>query len=93
MLVEKSLIKIDRFDQVTSHNLIQDMGTEIVCQESPKSPGERSRLWHLEDIVQIFGKNMVSKTNMNSLVFPLSLHLSLLSFGLYVYYFFKKLFS
>ncbi|QHO13864.1 TMV resistance protein N [Arachis hypogaea] len=52
-LVDKSLIKIKFGDQVTFHDLIEDMGKEIVRQESPNMPGNRSRLWYHEDIVQV----------------------------------------
>jgi hypothetical protein len=54
-LVEKSLIKISqevgKTNIVTLHDLIEDMGKEIVRQESPKKPGKRSRLWFHKDIV------------------------------------------
>nr|XP_029148706.1 TMV resistance protein N-like isoform X3 [Arachis hypogaea]XP_029153995.1 TMV resistance protein N-like isoform X3 [Arachis hypogaea] len=58
VLVEKSLIKMDAYRGIILHALIQDMGREIVRQESPKKPGKRSRLWLLEDIVQVFEMNM-----------------------------------
>ncbi|QHO14081.1 hypothetical protein S83_052857 [Arachis hypogaea] len=47
------------------------MGREIVRQESPKKPGKRSRLWLLEDIVQVFEMNMGSdKIEMIHMDFP-----------------------
>ncbi|KAL4317434.1 hypothetical protein AHAS_Ahas15G0384700 [Arachis hypogaea] len=52
VLVEKSLIKMDAYRGIILHALIQDMGRDIVHQESPKKPGKHSRLWILEDIVQ-----------------------------------------
>jgi hypothetical protein len=52
MLVEKSLIKISDFGIVTLHDLIEDMGKEIVRKESPEEPGKRSRLWSPKDIVK-----------------------------------------
>ncbi|KAL2966889.1 hypothetical protein AAZX31_16G143600 [Glycine max] len=39
------------------HDLIEDMGKEIVRQESPGEPGKRSRLWLHEDIVQVLEEN------------------------------------
>ncbi|XP_027923241.1 TMV resistance protein N-like isoform X3 [Vigna unguiculata] len=57
VLVEKSLIKISLDGKVTLHDLIKDMGREIVRRESPKEPGKRSRLWFLEDIVQVLEDN------------------------------------
>jgi hypothetical protein len=45
---------------VTLHNLIQDMGREIVRQESPLEPGKRSRLWFPQDVVHVLQENSVS---------------------------------
>jgi hypothetical protein len=59
VLVEKSLIKISESNTVTLHDLIEDMGKDIVKQESP-NPGERSRLWAYEDIKEVFKENKVS---------------------------------
>jgi hypothetical protein len=63
VLVDKSLIKIDVNGHVSLHDLIEDMGKEIVRQESPKEPGKRSRLWFHDDIVHVLKENTVSKTN------------------------------
>ncbi|MCI02366.1 TMV resistance protein N-like, partial [Trifolium medium] len=57
LLIERSLIKIDD-GLVTLHELIQDMGKEIVRQES-KEPNERSRLWNIEHVVQVLEENKV----------------------------------
>ncbi|KAI9126991.1 hypothetical protein K1719_001550 [Acacia pycnantha] len=35
------------------HDLIEDLGKEIVRQESSYEPGERSRLWFYKDILQV----------------------------------------
>ncbi|XLR24751.1 hypothetical protein S83_052651 [Arachis hypogaea] len=61
-LVDKSLIKIKFGDQVTFHDLIEDMGKEIVRQESPNMPGNRSRLWYHEDIVQVLQEKQGTST-------------------------------
>nr|AHG28998.1 NBS-LRR protein [Cicer arietinum] len=57
VLFEKSLIKISKYHDVTLHDLIEDMGKEIVRQESPEEPGNRSRLWLPKDIVQVLEEN------------------------------------
>ncbi|KAK2993776.1 hypothetical protein RJ640_018066, partial [Escallonia rubra] len=44
-LVDRCLLTINDEDKIMMHQLIQDMGREIVRQESPKEPGKRSRLW------------------------------------------------
>ncbi|KAL6200153.1 hypothetical protein ACLB2K_029935 [Fragaria x ananassa] len=56
VLVEKSLLTIFD-DHVMMHDLIQEMGREIVRQESYEEPGRRSRLWHDKDIFHVFSKN------------------------------------
>ncbi|KAG7942560.1 hypothetical protein I3843_16G109700 [Carya illinoinensis] len=39
------------------HDLLQEMGKEIVRQESPKEAGERSRLWFHEDVRHVLEEN------------------------------------
>ncbi|KAI5444726.1 hypothetical protein KIW84_013122 [Lathyrus oleraceus] len=58
VLLEKSLIKISESDKITLHDMIEDMGKEIVRQESPKKPGKRSRLWLPGDIFHVLEGNM-----------------------------------
>ncbi|KAK9200079.1 hypothetical protein WN944_015274 [Citrus x changshan-huyou] len=55
-LVDKSLIIIHG-NSITMHDLLQEMGREIVRQESVNNPGERSRLWHHEDIIEVLTSN------------------------------------
>ncbi|XP_027941564.1 TMV resistance protein N-like isoform X1 [Vigna unguiculata] len=57
VLVEKSLMKYGYNSVVTLHDLIEDMGKEIVREKSPKNPGKRSRLWSPEDIIQVLEDN------------------------------------
>jgi hypothetical protein len=59
-LVDKSLISIDKdYGTLIMHDLLQEAGREIVRQESPKEPGQRSRLWFHEDVRHILEENMV----------------------------------
>ncbi|XP_030958555.1 TMV resistance protein N-like [Quercus lobata] len=60
-LTEKCLITIDRHDKLWMHDLVQQMGREIVRQESPKVPGIRSRLWCYEDAFEVLTENMGSE--------------------------------
>ncbi|KAH9725896.1 ADP-ribosyl cyclase/cyclic ADP-ribose hydrolase [Citrus sinensis] len=53
----KSLINLDAFDQIRMHDLLRDMGREIVRNESIDYPGKRSRLWHHNDIYEVLKKN------------------------------------
>jgi hypothetical protein len=64
VLAEKSLITIDE-DKLVMHDLLQDMGREIVRQESPEEPGKRSRLWFHKDVRYVLEENMVRLTSNN----------------------------
>jgi GTPase SAR1 family protein len=76
VLVNKSLIQISWHEQsynVTVHDLIEHMCKEIVRLESPEDPGERSRLWSEEDIVQVLEENTVRLIHMDCLILSLTL--------------------
>ena len=65
VLVDKSLVYISHGtepcnDTITMHDLIAE---EIVRQESMTKPGERRRLWSLEDVREVLGYNTVSETH------------------------------
>jgi hypothetical protein len=49
ILIQRSLVTIDCQKKLNMHNLIRDMGREIVHKECPKNPGKRSRIWFHED--------------------------------------------
>ncbi|KAI9101468.1 hypothetical protein K1719_023950 [Acacia pycnantha] len=57
-LVDKALVTISHY--VEMHDLIQQMGREIVCQECIKDPGRRSRLWNPDEIYAILKNNQVT---------------------------------
>ena len=58
VLIEKSLIKF-RGKQLWMHDLLQQMGQDMVHHECSKDPGKRSRLWVYKDIDDVLTKNMV----------------------------------
>ena len=58
ILHDKGLITILE-NKLEMHNLIQQMGHEIVRQECPKEPGKWSRLWDPEDVYRVLTKNTV----------------------------------
>ena len=58
VLIDKSLIAVS-CNKITMHDLLQGLGREIVQQESINR-GNRSRLWHHEDIYEVLTHNMVS---------------------------------
>ena len=57
-LIDKSLISIYE-NKLEMHDLIQEMGMEIVRQQFVQELGKRSRLWFHEDIIDVLKKNMV----------------------------------
>jgi hypothetical protein len=58
VLIDKSLLTIEN-EKLWMHDLLQEMGREIVRQESPEEPGERSRLWLCEDLFNVLKKDTV----------------------------------
>ena len=58
VLLEKSLITIS-YGRFWMHDLLQQLGKEIVRCESPEEPGQRSRLWLTEDVIHVLKCNTV----------------------------------
>jgi hypothetical protein len=58
VLLEKSLITIS-YGRFWMHDLLQQLGKEIVRCESPEEPGRRSRLWLTEDVIHVLKCNTV----------------------------------
>ncbi|CAJ2665836.1 unnamed protein product [Trifolium pratense] len=56
VLVERSLVTIDYRNRLGMHDLLRDMGREIIREESPRRPEERSRLWFHEDVIDVLSK-------------------------------------
>ena len=57
-LIDKCLITIDISGILGMHDLLQQMGREIVEQESEELEN-RSRIWCYEDAYELLTKNMV----------------------------------
>jgi len=53
VLIERSLIKIEKNNKLGMHPLLQQMGREIIRGSSIKEPGKRSRLWFHEDVLDV----------------------------------------
>ena len=58
-LFDKCLITVDQYDRLLMHDLLQQMGRDIIRRESPQMPGERSRLWCYEDVHKVLTQNTV----------------------------------
>ncbi|KAK2976637.1 hypothetical protein RJ640_024171, partial [Escallonia rubra] len=54
-LIDRCLLTLEKGNKLMMHQLIQEMGKEIVRKESPKEPGNRSRLWHHKDSFHLTG--------------------------------------
>ncbi|XP_059659419.1 disease resistance protein RUN1-like isoform X2 [Cornus florida] len=70
VLSERCLINISKGNKLSMHDLIQDMGREIVGQES-ENPGRRSRLWSYEDIHEVLTQNTVTE-NIEAITLPMN---------------------
>ncbi|XP_059663740.1 disease resistance protein RUN1-like [Cornus florida] len=53
VLNRRHLVTINEGNKLMMHDLLRDMGREIVCQESANDLGQRSRLWHYEDALDV----------------------------------------
>ncbi|GMJ03564.1 hypothetical protein like AT5G36930 [Hibiscus trionum] len=59
-LIGRPLLTINEKNKLMMHQMIRDMGREIIRQESPDA-GERSRLWH-KDAFDVIREKTGSKT-------------------------------
>ncbi|CAK8560083.1 unnamed protein product [Lathyrus sativus] len=62
VLVERSLVKIEKNNKLAMHDLIRDMGREIVRKRSAKEPGKRSRLWSCVTAHDVLTKHTGTET-------------------------------
>ncbi|XP_030958300.1 disease resistance protein RPP5-like [Quercus lobata] len=58
-LIDKCLVTIDQYNKLSMHDLLQQMGREVVRQESPRMPKERSRLWFYKDGLDLLIENKI----------------------------------
>ncbi|KAM4085496.1 hypothetical protein ACJW30_10G032400 [Castanea mollissima] len=57
ILIDKSLLKIFKNNKLWMHDLLRDMGRDLVRQESRDEPGKRSRLWLYDDVDHVLKNN------------------------------------
>jgi hypothetical protein len=65
ILVERSLVTVDDMNKLRMHDLLRDMGREIIREKSERSSGKRciekySRLWFSNEVRQVLSKRSVS---------------------------------
>nr|KYP36526.1 TMV resistance protein N [Cajanus cajan] len=61
VLIECSLIKLEKNNKLGMHPLLQEMGREIICESSRTELGKRSRLWFEGDVLYVLEKNTGTK--------------------------------
>ncbi|CAM8935456.1 unnamed protein product [Rhodiola kirilowii] len=61
-LSNRLLVTEDCDGKLTMHQFILKMGREVVRQESPTKPGQRSRLWSFKDTYRVLQNNEGTKT-------------------------------
>ncbi|KAD5802475.1 hypothetical protein E3N88_13835 [Mikania micrantha] len=52
-LIERCLLSVGLNNKIEMHSLIQEMGRDLVRQESPDRPWERSRIWCYEESFKV----------------------------------------
>ncbi|XP_042479499.1 disease resistance protein RPV1-like [Macadamia integrifolia] len=53
VLCAKSLVTISEYGTLGMHDVLRDLGREIVRQENKDDPGKRSRLWFQEEVLVV----------------------------------------
>ncbi|KAF3456175.1 hypothetical protein FNV43_RR00825 [Rhamnella rubrinervis] len=56
-LVDKSLLQMDHNDKLRMHDLLEEMGKEIIRKEPRYEPGRRSRIWLSEDFYHVMNND------------------------------------
>ncbi|CAK8533393.1 unnamed protein product [Lathyrus sativus] len=64
VLVDRSLVTIDDKNMIGMHDLLRDMGREIIREESPRVPEKQSRLWFPKDVIEILSRQTGKKSVM-----------------------------
>ncbi|CAN6587417.1 unnamed protein product [Malus baccata var. baccata] len=70
VLLDRALITVSP-ETLKMHDLLEEMGREIVRQESTKEPGKRSRLWNYEDVHHVLTQNTATEA-VESIILDLS---------------------
>jgi len=58
-LKDKALVTISQDNVISMHDILQEMGREVVRQESSEDPRKRSRLWDHDDICDVLENDKV----------------------------------
>ncbi|XP_071696773.1 TMV resistance protein N-like isoform X1 [Rutidosis leptorrhynchoides] len=63
VLIEKALISISKYGAFEMHDLVQEMGHNIVRGQHPKNPEKHSRVWKYEDFVEMCSTDSTTENN------------------------------
>ncbi|XLR62578.1 hypothetical protein S83_013250 [Arachis hypogaea] len=69
-LINRSLVTINKYDELGMHDLLEEMGKQIVIQESPNDACNRSRLWCSEDVEFVLAQKEKTKAT-HGIVLPM----------------------
>nr|XP_028963183.1 disease resistance-like protein DSC1 [Malus domestica] len=72
VLIDRALITVSWRGELEMHDSLQEMGREIVRQESIKEPGRRSRLWSYGDVHHVLTQNTGTEA-VESIILDLSI--------------------
>ncbi|KAM5575342.1 hypothetical protein ABKV19_014347 [Rosa sericea] len=61
VLIQRCLVTVSEKNKLMMHDLLRDMGREVVRAESLKDPEERSRLWCQEDVINVLTEKSGTK--------------------------------
>ncbi|XP_052116136.1 TMV resistance protein N [Arachis duranensis] len=70
ILINRTLITINKYDKLGMHDLLEEMGKQIVIQESPNDACNRSRLWCWEDVEFVLTQKEKTKAT-HGIVLPM----------------------
>jgi len=59
VLVERSLVTVNDKNMLGMHDLLRDMGREIIRDKSPKKLEKRRRIWFHEDVLDVLSEQNV----------------------------------
>ncbi|GJV21698.1 TMV resistance protein N-like protein [Tanacetum coccineum] len=62
ILINRCLLTVVSSNNLEMHQLLQDMGRDLVRQESPKEPWNRSLLWHHEESLDVLQNSKGTET-------------------------------
>ncbi|CAJ2635031.1 unnamed protein product [Trifolium pratense] len=62
VLIDRSLLKVEKNNKLRMHDLLRDMGRAIVGESSPKEPAKHSRLCFPEDVLEVLSNETGTET-------------------------------